>query len=122
VEELEALAGVRLEPQVHFGELAAAAGLFLVAVLALGALLDRLPVRQARAEQLDLDVEARLETIDHDVELQVAHAVHDRLVRRRLDADRQRRALLVPPPEGHADLPPVALALRAKSLGDRGPR
>jgi hypothetical protein len=42
VEELEALARVRLEPQVDLGELAATAGLLLVAVLALGPLLDGL--------------------------------------------------------------------------------
>ena len=61
VQELEALAALeRLEPQVHLAELAAPAGLLLVAVLVLGLALDGLAVGHARLGEQHLDAEALL--------------------------------------------------------------
>ena len=94
--ELEALAArQRLEPQVHLAELAAPAGLLLVPVLALRLALDGLAVGHVRLGQHHLDAEALLQAVDHDLELQVAHAVHQRLLGAGLVVAAERRVLLV---------------------------
>jgi hypothetical protein len=69
VAELAVLGGQRLEHDRAVAELAAPAGLLLVAVPRPGLLADRLLVRHARRMELDVDVEARLQPVDRDLDL-----------------------------------------------------
>ena len=64
----------RLEHDVAVAELAAAAGLLLVAALRARLALDRLDVRHARLVQLHLDAEAALRPLDRDLDVHLAHA------------------------------------------------
>ena len=73
VDELVALVALeRLDHDVAVAELAAAAGLLLVAALRARLLADRLEVRDARLVQLDLDAEAALEPVDRDLDVHLA--------------------------------------------------
>ena len=64
----------REHADVDLAELAAAAGLLLVAVAALGVGLDRLAVGDLRLLGLDLDLVAALEPLADDLQVQLAHA------------------------------------------------
>ena len=63
----------RLDHDVAVAELAAAAGLLLVAPLRARLALDRLDVRHARLVQLHLDAEAALRALDGDLDVDLAH-------------------------------------------------
>src|SRR6185503_446651 len=90
VDELEAgAARQRLDAQEDLAELAGAAGLLLVAVVALGAAGDRLAVRDLRLLGVDLDAEAALELLHRDLEVQLAEPGDQRLVRARIVAVRE---------------------------------
>ena len=67
VDELEARAArQRLDAQEHLAELAGAAGLLLVAVVAFGLGRDRLAVRDARRLGVDLDLERVVHPLEHE--------------------------------------------------------
>src|SRR5262249_9733997 len=100
VDELELRAArQRRNAEVDFAELAATTALLLVAVVALGAALDRLAIRHVRLRQRDLDAEALLHPLDEDLEVEVAHALDERLLRALLVVAGERRILLVQPHE-----------------------
>src|SRR5213078_1560545 len=74
VDELVALAlRQRLQHDLAVAELAAAAGLLLVAVPGAGLLADRLQVRDPRLVQFDVDAEATVEPVDRDLDVHLAH-------------------------------------------------
>src|SRR5262249_27904184 len=74
VAELSLLRRQGLDPDRAVAELAAAAGLLLVAVPGGRLLADRLLVRDAGRVELDVDVEARLEPVDRDLDLHLREA------------------------------------------------
>ena len=74
------LLGLRLKADPHVTELAAAAGLLLVAALLLDGLADLLTVRHADGLQLGLHVEAALQLADEHIHLHIAGAGEDHLV------------------------------------------
>ena len=81
----------RLDAQVHLAELAGAAGLLLVAVMALGRTRDRLAIRDARRVRLALRRRsARVMRSSMHAQVQLAHAVEHGLVQARRDARRAR--------------------------------
>jgi hypothetical protein len=81
VDELEARALLaRLDAQPDLAELAGAAGLLLVPVVALGLGGDGLAVGDARRVGLDVDVELLGEPAHQHLEVQLAEAAHDGLV------------------------------------------
>ena len=93
----------RLDHDVAVAELAAAAGLLLVAALRRAPrALDRLDVRHARLVQLDLDAEAALEPRDRDLDVHLAHPREQLLAGLRVAAELQRRILLVQAPQAPA--------------------
>ena len=113
VDELVAdVALERLDHDVAVAELAAAAGLLLVAALRARLGLDRLDVRDARLVQLDLDAEAALEPRDRDLDVHLAHPREQLLAGLGVAAELKRRVLLVQPPQRLGDLVLVALRLR----------
>jgi len=63
-----------LDLDVAVAELAAAAGLLLVAAVRTRPALDRLDVWHARLVQLHLDAEAALRALDGDLDVHLAHA------------------------------------------------
>ena len=69
---------------MHFRELAAAAGLLLVLVVAGPLAVDRLAVRDLRLLGVHLDAEAGLEPLPDDVEVKLADAADDEFVRLRV--------------------------------------
>ena len=75
------LARQRIDAQVDFAELAAAAGLLLVPVVGFGVGGDRLAIRDLGLVGDDFQVEASLEPVLHHIEMQLAHAVDDHLLR-----------------------------------------
>ncbi len=85
----------RLDHDVAVAELAAAAGLLLVAAVRARLRLDRLDVRDARLVQLDLDAEAALQPRDRDLDVHLAHPREQLLAGLRVAAQLQRRILLV---------------------------
>ena len=93
-------------------ELAAAAGLLLVARLGARLLADRLEVRHARLVQLDVDAEAALAPLDRDLDVHLADAGEQLLARLLVAAQAQRRVLLGQPAQRRRDLLLVALRLR----------
>ena len=98
----ELVAGValeRLEDDVAVAELAAAAGLLLVAAVAARLLADRLEVRDARLVEVDLDAEAALEPVDGDLDVHLGHAREELLAGLRVAAQLERRVLLAQPAE-----------------------
>ena len=95
VDELVALVPVeRLEHDLAVAELAAAAGLLLVAALRARLLADRLEVRDARLVQLDVDAEAPLEPLDRDLDVHLREAGEQLLAGLLVAAEVERRVLL----------------------------
>ena len=86
VAELAVLRRQRLEHDRAVAELAAAAGLLLVAMPRARLLADRLLVRHARRVELDVDVEARAEAVDRDLDLHLRQAREELLARLRVAA------------------------------------
>ncbi len=113
VHELVARVAVeRLEPDLAVAELAAPAGLLLVAAVTPRLLADRLEVRHARRVEVDLDAEAPLEPVDRDLDVHLREAGEQLLAGLRVAAHLQRRVLLVQAPERGCHLLLVALRLR----------
>ena len=77
---VDARAWQRVDAQVDLAELAAAAGLLLVAVVGLGLGRDRLAVGDLRLLGDDFQVEAALEPVLDHVQVQLAHAGDDHLL------------------------------------------
>ena len=78
--EQEALPGFRrFDDHLDARELAGAAGLFLVGVVDLRQMRDRLPVGHLRRADIGLHPELPLHPVDQDVEMQLPHALHDGL-------------------------------------------
>ena len=86
--------GSGIHADVDFAELAAAAGLLLVAVAPLGVGLDRLAVGDLRLLGVDFDLVAPLEPFAEDLQVQLAHPVDDRLLGLRIALAAERRVLL----------------------------
>jgi hypothetical protein len=85
VDELVALVAVdRLQHDLAVAELAAAAGLLLVAVPCARLRADRLQVRDARLVELDVDTEAALRALEGDLDVHLAHPREDLLARLRV--------------------------------------
>ncbi len=104
-DELEPGAGLgRLDLDVAVGELAAAAGLLLVAGVRLGGLADRLQVGHARRVQLDLGAEAPLHPVDDHLDVDLGQPGDDLLAGLRVAVDVERRVLLLEAP--HRASPP----------------
>ena len=113
VDELVALARVRLERDLDDGELARATGLLDVAVLdRLDGLGDRLAVGHLRLADGRLDGELALHAVDEHLEVQLAHARDDGLAGLLVGADAERRVLVGQRLERLAELVLVALRLR----------
>ena len=113
VDELVALARVRLERDLDDGELTGAAGLLDVAVLdRLDRLGDRLAVGHLRLADRGLDGELALHAVDQHLEVQLAHARDDGLAGLLVGADAERRVLVGQRLERLAELVLVALRLR----------
>ena len=113
VHELEP--GTRLggrDLDVAVAELAAAAGLLLVAAVRLGGLSDRLQVRHPRRMQLDLGPEAALHPIDDHLDVDLGEAGDDLLAGLRIAMDVERGVLLAQAPDRARRLLLVALRLR----------
>ena len=113
VDELEAgpgLAGLDLD--VAVAELAAAAGLLLVAAMGLGGLANRLQVRHARRVQLDLGAEAALHPVDDHLDVDLGEPGDDLLARLLVAVDVERRVLLLEAADRADRLLLVALRLR----------
>src|SRR5205085_1280688 len=86
--------GLRLDLEEDVAELAVATGLPLVPALRLRLATDRLAVRDARRAHLHLDTELVLQVMHRDLDRRLADRREDRLVRRVLAADVQRRILV----------------------------
>ena len=115
VDELEADAVLgRLDLDLAVGELAAAAGLLLVAGVRLGRAADRLPVGNARRVQLDLGAEAALHPLDDHLDVDLGQAGDDLLAGLRVAVDVERRVLL-----GRAGAPPPPPSPRRPSTSAR---
>jgi hypothetical protein len=81
VDELEAAAArQRLDAQEHLAELAGAAGLLLVAVVAFGRRRDGLAVGDARRTRVDLELVGLAQPLQQHAQVQFAQAVDDGLV------------------------------------------
>ena len=102
----------RLEDDRAVAELAAAAGLLLVARVGARLLADRLEVRDARLVQLDLGAEAALDPLDGDLDVHLREAGEQLLARLVVAAQDERRILLDEPAQRGHDLVLVALRLR----------
>ncbi len=85
----------RLDLDVAVAELAAAAGLLLVAALRLGRALDRLPVGHARRLQVHLGAEAVLHAVDDHLDVDLREAGDDLLAGLRVAVEVDRRVLLL---------------------------
>src|SRR4029079_12061444 len=116
VHELVALAlGQRLEHDLAIAELAAAAGLLLVAVSRARLLADRLQVRDMRLVQLDVDTETAAQTVDGHLDVDLAHAREQLVAGLRVAPQDERRVLLGEAAQRRSELLLRALRLR----GDR---
>ena len=103
VDELVADVAVdRLEHDRAVAELAAAAGLLLVAGVRARLLADRLEVRHARLVQLDVDAEAALGALERDLDVHLAHPGEDLLPGLLVAAQAERRVLLGEPADRRA--------------------
>ncbi len=89
------------------------AGLLLVLLLRLGAGGDRFLVGHPRHGQRALYPVFALHLLEHDVEMDIAHAVHDRLLRDRLVLQRQGRVFIDQLDQRRVDLFFVRLVLGA---------
>ena len=95
VDELVALARVRLEGDLDDGELAGTTRLLDVAVLdRLDHLGDRLAVGDLRLADGGVDAELALHAVDEDLEVQLAHAGDDGLAGLLVGADAEGRVLV----------------------------
>src|SRR5207247_3504864 len=109
VHELEAAParqGLGAEPDVAV--LAAPARLLLVLALSLGASLDRLLVRNARGQQVDVHVVLALHALHDHLDVEAADARHEELLRLGVEMVVDRRVLLGDPRERARDLVLVA--------------
>ena len=114
VDELVADVAVdRLEHDRAVAELAAAAGLLLVAGVRARLLADRLQVRHARRVQLDVDAEAALGAVERDLDVHLAHPGEDLLPGLLVAVQAERRVLLGEPADRRRDL--LLLALRSSA-------
>ena len=121
VDELVALARVRLERDLDDGELAGTTGLLDVAVLdRLDHLGDRLAVGHLRLADGGDDAELALHAVDEDLEVQLAHAGDDGLAGLFVGANAERRVLVAERLEGLAQLVLVVLGLRLDGHVDDG--
>ncbi len=84
----------RLDAHPHLGELAGAAGLFLVPVFGLAAPGNGGPIGNPRLDQIHLHIEAPFEFLRHDLELQLALAGNNRLADLRIEVIIEGRVLL----------------------------
>ena len=87
VDELEALATrKRLDAQIHFAELACAAGLLLMTMMAFGLGRDGLAVRNARRLGADLDPVLLLHLVEDVAHMQITESAHHGFVPAVIDA------------------------------------
>ena len=111
VDELVALVRLhRLDLDVAVAELAAAAGLLLVASMGAGRLADRLAVGHARRLQVDLDPEPPVHALQHRLHVHLGEPAHDHLAGLLVAVHVQRRVLLLQAPQRGVHLVLVALA------------
>ena len=103
---------MRLEHDRAVAELAAAAGLLLVARVRPRLLADRLEVRHARLVQLDLGAEAALDPLDGDLDVHLREPCEELLAGLLVAAEHERRVLLDQAAQRGDDLVLVALRLR----------
>ena len=103
--------GQRLDLDVAVAELAAAAGLLLVAPVGLGGAADRLLVGHARRLERDLGAEARLHPVDDHLDVDLRQAGDDLLAGLLVAVQVDRRVLLLQAAQGGEDLVLVALVL-----------
>ena len=120
-DEVEALAGGRLDVDVDDAVLARAAGLLDEAALdLLGRAADRLAVGDLRAADVGLDAVLALHAVDEDLEVQLAHAGDLGLAGLLVGLDLEGRVLLGQAAEGDGHLLLVGLRLRLDGdLDDR---
>ena len=119
VDELEALAGRRLDVDHDVAELAATAGLADETRLDLLDLLaDRLAVGDLGLADVGLDLELAQHAVDDHLEVQLAHAVDQRLAGFLVGFDLESRVLLAEPLQGVAHLLLVGLGFRLDRDGD----
>src|SRR5262249_1670982 len=113
IDELKALAvRQRLDLDVTVAELAAAAGLLLVAAVCLGLAPDRLAVREARRLEVDLHAVALLHALDDHLDVDLRQAGDDLLPGLVVAVEVDRRVFLLEAAQRLADLLLVALGLR----------
>ena len=105
VDELEACAArQRLDAQEHLAELAGAAGLLLVPVVAVGPGADGLAVGDPRRLGLHLDLVALLHALQHHAQVQFAEAADDGLVEFLVVLDAEAGVLLGQPVQRGGEL------------------
>ena len=102
----------RLDLDVAVAELAAAAGLLLVAAVGLGRAADRLLVGHARRLEVDLGAEARLQPLDDHLDVDLGEPGDDLLAGLRVAVQVDRRVLLLQAAQRGEHLVLVALGLR----------
>ena len=107
----------RLDLDLAVGELAATAGLLLVAGVGLGRPADRLLVGDARRVQLDLGAEAALHPLDDHLDVDLGQPGDDLLAGLRVAVHVEGRVLLAQPPHRRGGLLLVALRLRLVGEG-----
>ena len=112
---------MRLDRDLHLGELAGTTGLLLVGVVdALDRLADRLAVRDLRLADVGLDLELALHTVDQHLEVQLAHTADDGLAGLLVRVDLEGGVLLRETLDGDTQLLLVALGLGLdRDLDDR---
>ncbi len=108
----------REHADVHFAELAAAAGLLLVAVAALGVGLDRFAVGDLRLLGFDFHLVAALEPLADDRQVQLAHAGHHQFLGLRIAVEAERRIFLDDLVQRTGELGLVAAALGRDGQAD----
>ena len=119
VDEVEALAGRRLDVDDDVAELAAAAGLADEAALdLLDSLADRLAVGDLRACRRWRRLELAQHAVDDHLEVELAHPVDQGLAGLLVGLDLEGRVLLGEAREGGAELLLVGLRLRLDRDGD----
>ena len=112
----------RLDLEVHLGELPAAAGLLLVAVVALGAARDGLAQRHAWRLDLEVEVPALLDAVQHGLEVHVRDAVHHELTRGVIALEREGGVLGRGALERRAELDLVRMVHQLDGARDHGSR
>ena len=120
-DELVALAGVRLDVDVHDAVLARTAGLLdELALDLLGGAADGLAVGDLRLADVRLDAELALHAVDEDLQVKLAHAGDLGLAGLLVGGDDERRVLLGQAAEGDGHLLLIGLGLRLDGhLDDR---